>query len=266
VSSVGTAHGTWRLTPQLALVLAAAIAAWVAVVFLKGSMGAMASPPGFGAFATGWALMMAAMMLPSVAPVASLYSRSFTRQRSLRLAWFTAGYLTVWTLSALPAYALAWGVEHVAGSAGAMAPLAVIVSAAYGLYQLTPLKRRCLTLCRSPLWLALRYSAYRGSCRDVRAGMHNGAYCLVCCGPLMSLIIAFGAMSILAMASLAAVVVLEKTWRRGERVARAAGLAALALAVALAVDPALAAGLIHPSGLSTSAGAQAIMTPMSHHR
>jgi predicted metal-binding membrane protein len=36
---------------------------------------------------------MAAMMLPSVAPVASMYQRSVRSYRALRLAGFSAGYL-----------------------------------------------------------------------------------------------------------------------------------------------------------------------------
>ena len=61
-----------------------------------------------GSFIAVWALMMAAMMLPAVAPFASLYARTFADDRGSRLGGFASGYLVVWTLSALPAYGLAW--------------------------------------------------------------------------------------------------------------------------------------------------------------
>ena len=51
--------------------------------------------------------------------------------------------------------------------------VAVVVFASCGVYQLTPLKTRCLKHCRSPLSLLLHYGAYRGRLRDVRAGAHH---------------------------------------------------------------------------------------------
>jgi len=61
------------------------------------------------------------------------------------------------------------------------------------------------------------------------------------------------------------VVVVEKSWRHGPDFARAVGLAALALAVAVAIDPALAAGLSHGANGSSGAGMTQAM-PMRHLR
>ena len=99
-----------QLTPPASLLLVAAAGAWVGVVLVARHMGSMPGTMGLGAgsFVAVWALMMAAMMLPSVAPFASLYSRSFTGDRGSRLGAFASGYLIVWTLAALPAYGLAW--------------------------------------------------------------------------------------------------------------------------------------------------------------
>jgi len=47
--------------------------------------------------------MMTAMMLPSAVPVTLVYARIVGRPRPLRLTGFVAGYLAVWTVSALPA-------------------------------------------------------------------------------------------------------------------------------------------------------------------
>ncbi len=63
---------------------------------------------GVGSFVAVWALMMAAMMLPSVAPFASLYTRTFRERRAVRLTVFVVGYLLVWAAAAFPVYGLAW--------------------------------------------------------------------------------------------------------------------------------------------------------------
>jgi predicted metal-binding membrane protein len=80
-------------------------------------MGSMPGTKGLGAgsFVAVWAMMMAAMILPSVAPFASLYSRTFIGARGSRLGAFASGYLIVWTLAALPAYGLAWLASRLAG-------------------------------------------------------------------------------------------------------------------------------------------------------
>ena len=141
-----------RLTPLASLLLVAAAGAWAGVVLLARDMGSMPGTMGLGAgsFAAVWALMMAAMMLPSAAPFASLYSRTFTGGRGSRLSAFASGYLIVWTLAALPAYGLAWLAGRLAGGHPAAATAAAAaIFAACGAYQLTPLKDRCLARCRS---------------------------------------------------------------------------------------------------------------------
>jgi predicted metal-binding membrane protein len=129
-----------------------------------------------------------------------------------------------------------------------------VVFAACGVYQLTPLKSRCLKHCRSPLSLLLHYGSYRGRLLDVRAGAHHGAWCLGCCWSLMALFVVVGVMNLAAMVVLAAVVLAEKLWMHGELLARVVGIAALALAVAVIWVPALAPGLQGTSQMMDMAG------------
>ena len=132
--------------------------------------------------------------------------------------------------------------------------VAVVVFASCGVYQLTPLKSRCLKHCRSPLSLLLHYGSYQGALRDVRAGAHHGAYCLGCCWSLMALFVVLGVMNVAAMVVLAVVVLVEKLWINGEVLARAVGVAALALAVAAIWVPALTPGLHGTSQIMGMAG------------
>jgi predicted metal-binding membrane protein len=239
-----------RLTPQAAILLLAAAVAWLVAAGRAGSMAGMTGTMGLGLprFVGMWTLMMAAMMLPSVAPVASMYQRSIRSHRALRLAGFTGGYLLAWAGAGVPAFLLTALVAQLVNDHPAWATVvAVAVFASCGVYQLTPLKSRCLKHCRSPLSLLLHYGAYRGALRDVRVGAHHGAYCLGCCWSLMALFVVLGVMNLAAMVVLAAVVLAEKLWIHGELLARVVGVAALALAVAVIWVPELAPGL-HGTG------------------
>jgi predicted metal-binding membrane protein len=169
------------------------------------------------------------------------------------------GYLVVWTAAAVPAYALAWlGGELVGTRPMAARVMAAVIFATCGLYQLTPIKSRCLAKCRSPLGFVLKYGSYRGRLRDLRVGMNHGALCLACCWGLMAVLIAVGLMNLAAMVALAAVVVAEKTWSWGQRLSRVVGVVALVLAVVVLFQRSLAAGLYQApmggSGGTMSAG------------
>jgi predicted metal-binding membrane protein len=241
-----TVPGLRRLTPSASLVLIAAAGAWAGVAVVARHMGAMPGTMGLGigAFAGVWALMMAAMMLPSVTPFASLYSRTVRDRRVWRLAAFACGYLIVWALAALPAYGLALLAGRlVDGHPATATVLAVAIFAACGVYQLTPVKDRCLARCRSPLGFVLKLGGYRGRTRDLRVGLYHGAFCLACCWALMALLIVFGLMNVIAMVVLAGAVLAEKIWVWGPQFSRVLGVAALGLAVTVVFVPGLAPGL-----------------------
>lgn len=231
---------------EVAVLLILAAGAWAATVTIARGMSGMTGTMGLGlaAFVAIWTLMMAAMMLPSVAPTAALYARTVQNHRTVRLAGMVAGYLAVWAAAGLPAYGLAWLTGSLTGQhPGVAHVLAVVTFAVVGAYQLSPLKDRCLAHCRSPLGLLLHYGSYRGRSRDLRVGAHHGGYCLGCCWGLMVLLVAVGVMNLVAMVGLAALVLIEKTWRWGVPAGRAAGVALLALAVATIWLPWLAPGL-----------------------
>jgi predicted metal-binding membrane protein len=233
-------------TPETALLTALAAAAWVATFALSRGMSSMTGTMGMGTleFVPAWTLMMAAMMLPAVGVTGSIYARTIVTYRVARLGGFLSGYLVVWALSGLPALALARLAGELTTSRPAVShALAVGLFALCGIYQLTPLKDRCLAHCRSPLGLVMRYGSYRGRSRDLRAGLHHGAYCLACCWALMALLIAVGVMNLLAMVGLTVLVVTEKLWARGPWAGRLAGVVTLGLAVALIWVPSLAPGL-----------------------
>jgi predicted metal-binding membrane protein len=173
----------------------------------------------FGWFLGVWVVMMAAMMLPSLAPTVALYSR-MTRERSPALPLvFTAGYLIVWGAAGAFAFALAALGHAVAGDVLAwdragrwVAGVTLLVAA---VYELTPLKDVCLGKCRSPVGFLL--GAWRdGPGGALRMGARHGAWCVGCCWALMASLLALGVMSLAWMAFVAALIALEKTlpWPR----------------------------------------------------
>jgi predicted metal-binding membrane protein len=232
---------------EAAFLLIVAAAAWAATVALAHGMTGMTGTMGLGlvAFVPVWTLMMAAMMLPSVTPVATLYAKTVQgSSRTARIAGLVAGYLGVWAAVGLPAFGLAWLAGWLTGRhPGAAHIVAVAVFALCGAYQLSRLKDRCLAHCRSPLGLLLHYGSYRGRLRDLRVGVHHGGYCLGCCWALMVILVAVGVMNVAAMVGLAALVLIEKTRSWGPVAGRLAGVAALALAVATIWFPWLAPSL-----------------------
>jgi predicted metal-binding membrane protein len=237
-----------RLTALLLLMVAAV--GWVVTVNrMEGmDMGPGTDLGGLGWFAGVWAVMMAAMMLPSLIPMAGAYaeqarggSGEITPASLTRTALFTAGYLLAWILVGGVAWVLfdlvrsldlsflAW--NH----GGRYVATAVIAGAA--LYELTPLKRTCLRHCRDrELLVADWREAGAGA---LRMGIDQGAYCVGSSWALMAALFALGVMSITWMVVIAGLIVLEKLlpWRETAEGVTFVVLLALAIGVAAGFNP-----------------------------
>src|SRR5476651_1752166 len=224
-------------------------------------MDGMISGPGaeldqIGWFIGAWVLMMAAMMLPSVAPTALTFAR-VTGERSRKgqaafvPTWiFILGYFAAWTAFGLAAYFidhlirsldLAWLAWDRQGPIVAGAAIAVA-----GLYQLTPFKRVCLTHCRSPLDFFLE-SWREGRGGALRMGFHHGLYCVGCCWGLMLVLFSVGVMSLFWMALIAVLIFVEKVFRFGPRLVPVFGIILIALGLWIAIAPASVPGLHSPA-------------------
>jgi len=242
-----------------AALLGGAALAWTVTVRGAVEMGNGTGTMGRGlaGFVLLWVTMMAAMMLPSVAPVASLYlrsvrSRSTGALRVLRLGGVIVGYLGAWTAFGVAAFAAASAGGRLAAEAPSAAPWAGAAAlAGAGIYQVTPLKDRCLSHCRSPLGFLLHFGGYSGRLRDVRVGLYHGGYCVGCCWALFVVLIAVGVMNLAWMAGLTAVIFLEKTWRFGKPLGVAFGIALVVIALFVPSHPELVPGLNIDRGMTT---------------
>jgi predicted metal-binding membrane protein len=235
-----------------AILLLIAAAAWISVVVssVRGDDMMMTMPMPVTvadglAFVVGWAVMMTAMMLPSALPMIALYGAIHRRAvgagtKGVPVAVFTLVYLVLWAATGAPVYFAHALLMTLAGPAFAYG-IAVTLLAA-GVFQLSPLKQVCLRVCRSPLGFLLGHwrAGLRGS---LALGWSHAVYCLGCCWALMLVLVAAGAMGLLWVLLIAALVAAEKLLPGGEWIARAAGGALVLLGVAVAFRPDLVMAL-----------------------
>ena len=248
----------------LASLLGLAAAAWAVLLWQAATMGdaAMRGP---GALTMGmaaplflaiWVAMMVAMMFPTAAPMilmfASVHAGKHRRGQPYVPTWvFVAAYLLVWTLFGALAYAVALGAERLAARSmwvadhGAQLGGAVLVAA--GLYQLSPLKRVCLTKCRTPLQFVLTSwrDGYGGA---FGMGLKHGVYCLGCCWLLFAILFPLGVMNVAAMAVITALIFAEKSLPGGHRIGQVAAAAIIAYGLLVIVMPGALPGTLPGNG------------------
>ena len=187
---------------------------------------------------TMWAVMMAAMMLPSAWPMLAMYGTFSDKQTSdphdSHLYLFAAGYVVVWALYSvgatvlqrlLAALLLLSPMMEMANSPASAAVLMVA-----GVYQVTPLKNICLRACRSPISFLFQHWQ-PGPSGAFRMGVTHGLYCVGCCWALMLLLFVGGVMNLYVIAALTTAVAIEKVARAGELGSRLTGSVLIALAV-----------------------------------
>jgi predicted metal-binding membrane protein len=251
--------------PGLLLVWGAIVAAWIVTLALVATGGgeyivdhdAVLAEPRFAwpltvfLFLASWQLMTAAMMLPSSLPMIAAFLRVSRNDSHPRLAFgrFLLGYFAIWTGFAIAALAgdagVHWLVDHVPAVAERQWLIGGAILVLAGAFQFSSLKERCLDACREPItFLWTHYIARTRSAWWL--GLRHGIFCLGCCWALMLTMFAVGMGSLVWMTALAGVMLIEKTSRYGNRLARPIGafLIAWGVLVMLNVEwlPALVQG------------------------
>lgn len=181
---------------------------------------------------TMWSVMMVGMMAPTAGPTAMVFA-SIQRARRSRggpfvATWaFLLGYLAMWTVFSAFATLAQWSLHAGAllspGMDRAVPLVGGIVAMTAGAYQWTPAKFACLARCRSPLGYII--SEWReGVSGAFVMGFRHGLFCTACCWALMLLLFAVGVMNLYWVAGLTLFVLIEKYFRFGPALAKAAGL------------------------------------------
>ena len=188
-----------------------------------------------------WGVMMVAMMFPAIVPVAGIFATLARRKREQQLpstpVWvFVAGYALLWTLTGSVGYAADLTMQTLPAYFPVLKTYSTPISGALlivaGLYQLTPLKDRCLSHCRSPFAFLMAHwrDGYGGA---FQMGVSHGLYCLACCWSLMMVMFIMGTMNLVWMGFLAIAIFFEKSLPAGPTFGRGVGTALIVLGIAL---------------------------------
>jgi predicted metal-binding membrane protein len=205
--------------------------------------GPWTNPGAFGFYISTWIVMMAAMMLPSLAPAFSkdvagrrAASQNAGSTHAVQAGLFVFGYLAAWGAVGLIGYGLIEALRSLDGGlldwsrGGRWSAAAVLLVGS--VYQFTPAKRACLERCRSAR--TIRYRAPHSD--ELRAGIRHGVWCLGCCWGMMVALFALGAMSVAWMVVISVLIACERLLpsRKLSAIGVAVVLAALALGLAVA--------------------------------
>ena len=243
---VAQAEPIRRLSAPVAGLLVLSLAGWALLAWMAFDMGhplaqlTMTQSTTWGwdnllAVGCMWAVMMAAMMLPSALPMVQAFMVLCHRHgEAAHARSFVIAYLLVWLAFSLAATGLQWLLQ----AAGWVDPMIVSTSAVLtgvllvvaGVYQFSPLKRLCLARCRTPMGFLI--GEWRGGASGAFVmGLRHGLFCLGCCWALMVLLFVGGAMNLAWIAALSIVVAMEKLIPQGQGLATLLGLGLIAAGV-----------------------------------
>lgn len=245
LAAASLGHDRWVLIIGIALVV---VASWGYLVYQDWAMQHMdivdMVMPGLGPWSAAdllltfamWAIMMVAMMLPTAVPMLLVYRRALMARTSgahpvVLTGIFATGYLAAWTAFSSIVTLAHWGLHASAAISPGMTITLPALGGAFliaaGVYQWTPLKRACLTHCRSPLVFLSRFWR-NGRAGALAMGFRHGVFCTGCCWLLMAMLFVVGVMNLFWIAAITAFVLAEKVLPNGQWLARAGGLALIA--------------------------------------
>lgn len=185
-------------------------------------------------FLVGWMLMSTAMMLPTALPLVALVEQTGGSRCALVAAlaflavWFLLGPV-IWLAS--NAAAALWGGPETT-EAALFRGTALIIA---GVYQLSPLARRCLDACRHPFGFLARHWGATGR-RLFDAAMIGAAYglsCVGCCAVLMVVMVLVGCTDLAWMLVLGFLMALQKHAPFGRHLVLPVGITLLAAGLAV---------------------------------
>lgn len=185
-------------------------------------------------FLAMWVVMMAPMMLPSLAPMLWRYRQAVGVMGETRPGLLTtlagAGYFFIWTLIGMAVFPLGVALAAVLTQLPALARAAPIAAGVVvliaGALQFTAWKARRLACCRETPGRVRTMPSNAGAAW--RHGLRLGLHCGACCANLMAILSAIGIMDLRVMAAVTAAITAERLSPAGELVARVTGAVAMA--------------------------------------
>jgi predicted metal-binding membrane protein len=156
--------------------------------------------------ATGWMLMLVAMMTPAlIPPVRHIHLRSFAHRRPRAIALFAIAYAAIWIAAGALLIALARAFTLIPPQS--YLPAAAVILVAF-VWQCSPVKQRCLNRCHSHTELpAFGAAADLGA---LRFGVTHGIWCVGACWALMLIPMLLPRGHVIAMAAATVLIVSER--------------------------------------------------------
>lgn len=196
----------------------------------------------FGPLFAMWAMMMAAMMLPTLVPTLRTYEDLMRSADGSLAGWLgvLGGYFIVWVGFA----ALIAGVQMALLYGGIVDMLGIAKSIwlsgalliAVGAFQFSRMKEVCHGVCHSPMSYFLGHWK-TGVGGGLRMGLGLGVFCVGCCWGFMVLGFAGGVMNLAWMGLATFFMVLEKLPQIGHRVTRPMGVLLILGGIAVCAAP-----------------------------
>ncbi len=194
----------------------------------------------FGALFPMWAIMMAAMMLPTLVPTLRSYEDLMASANGSRAGWsgVLLGFFIVWVgfaavIAAAQVTLVAVGAIDALGVASSVW-IAAALLIAVGLYQFSRAKEICHGVCHAPMMYFVGHwkTGFRGG---LRMGLGLGAFCVGCCWGFMVLGFVGGVMSLLWMGLATLFMILEKLPSLGHIITKPMGVVLIVAGIALPV-------------------------------
>ena len=185
-----------------------------------------------------WAVMMAAMILPTMVPTLKSYEDLMISADGTRSGWMglLLGYSLVWLVFAALITVAQLGllelkIVNMMGLASSIWVSAALLIVA-GAYQFSRAKAICHGVCHSPMMYSIG-SWKPGFSGGLRMGLGLGAFCAGCCWLFMVLGFAGGVMNFLWISLATLFMVIEKLPEIGHRVIRPMGVILIILGIGL---------------------------------
>jgi predicted metal-binding membrane protein len=225
VPLLAVAAGAWYLSASSLQASSSAAMGSSASLAPIATMAYMFSSPDVGmtsTFLVVWLVGMIAMMFPAMIPVMSFYSgmineaeRRHGFSRFVGSALFLGGYLFLYALLGFGLFAAVYVAFQLSLLLPWLSSLSIVGVATVlfitGVWQLTPLKEKSLAKCVSPMGFFLAHFK-KGPSGAFRMGAEHGIYCVGCCWLYMLVMLAVAAMSLLSMALLSGLIIIEKAF------------------------------------------------------
>ena len=185
-----------------------------------------------------WAVMMAAMMLPTMVPTLKSYEDLMISADGTRVGWIglLLGYSIIWVtfsalITAFQLILLSLGLVDMMGKVKSIWISSALLIIA-GAFQFTRAKEVCHGICHSPMsyFLGNWKIGFNGG---LRMGLGLGAFCVGCCWLFMVLGFAGGVMNFLWMGLATLFMVIEKLPAIGHYVIKPMGAVLIASGVLL---------------------------------